>query len=172
MRAAGNFRLRVVAAATTVDDVRAFLSQQTLGVVATLRPDGGPHATLVAIAVTDRFELVFDCLSGSTKAANLRSDPRVAVSLGGSTADERTFQCEGVADVPDGADGERIRDAYLERFPDARERVDWDGITYIRITPRWLKWWDFTSMPPVIIEWTRGDDGEWHPGGAAIRRPT
>ena len=152
--------------ATTVDGVRDFLSQQTLGVVATLGPDGSPHATLVAIAVTDRFELIFDCLGGSTKAANVRRDPRVAVSAGGSVADERTVQCEGVADVPDGADGERVRDAYLERFPDARERLDWNGITHVRISPRWLKWWDFTATPPVIVEWTRSAEGEFREGTA------
>ena len=149
-----------MASTLTLDEVRHFLAQQTLGVVGTLRPDGRPHATLVAIAVTDRFELVFDCLGGSTKVANLRRDPRVAVSIGGSVEDERTIQCEGLADVPEGVERTRIRDVYLARFPDARERLDWDGITHVRITPRWLKWWDFTVAPPVIVEWARDGDGE------------
>lgn len=147
----------------TIDDVRTFLTQQTLGVVATLRPDGHPHATLVAIAVTEQFELVFDCLGGSTKATNLRRDPRAAVSFGGDTDDERTVQCEGMADEPGGAERERVVGVYLERFPDARERLDWDGITHVRITPRWLKWWDFTTTPPVIVEWVRSDAGDLVP---------
>ena len=50
--------------------------------------------------------------------------------------------CEGLADVPEGVERERIRDVYLSRFPDARERLDWEGITHVRITPQWLKWWD------------------------------
>ncbi|HEX6538994.1 MAG TPA: pyridoxamine 5'-phosphate oxidase family protein [Candidatus Dormibacteraeota bacterium] len=153
-----------MAGAITVEQVRGFVAEQTLGVVATLRPGGRPHATLVAIAVTDRFELVFDCLGGSTKAANVRRDPRVAVAIGGTVADERTVQCEGLADIPEGAEHERVRDVYLTRFPDARERLEWDGITHVRITPQWLKWWDFTVTPPVIVEWTRDDDGELREG--------
>ena len=147
--------------AITVAHVRDYLAQQTLGVVATLRPDGRPHATLVAVAVTDRFELVFDCLGGSTKAANLRRDPRVAVSIGGSMEDERTVQCEGIADIPEAVEHERVRDVYLTRFPDARDRLEWEGITHERITPQWMKWWDFTLTPPVIVEWNRDDNGEF-----------
>jgi hypothetical protein len=40
----------------------------------------------VGIAVTDRFEVVFDTLGSSRKARNLRANPSIALVLGGLSA--------------------------------------------------------------------------------------
>ena len=142
-----------------LEDVAQFVAAQQLAVVATLDPDGAPQAALVGIALTDRFELVFDSVDCSRKIGNLRHDQRVAVVIGGTMQDERTVQVAGVADEPDGAEGERIRDAYFQCWPDGRERLSWAGITHVRITPRWLRFSDWRTAPVVVMEWTRVDDG-------------
>jgi hypothetical protein len=67
----------------TADDIVSFIATQPLGVVATLGPDQQPQAALVGIAVTERYELIFDTVDSSRKLGNLRRDPRVAVVLGG-----------------------------------------------------------------------------------------
>lgn len=142
-----------------LDEVAQFVAAQQLAVVATLGPDGAPQAALVGIAITDRFELVFDSVDSSRKIRNLRHDPRVAVTIGGTMQDERTVQVDGIADEPDGSEGERIRDAYFRRWPDGRERVSWAGIAHVRITPRWLRFSDWNVAPVVVVAWTRDING-------------
>ena len=140
-------------------DVAQFVAAQQLAVVATLGPDGAPQAAVVGVALTDRFELVFDSVESSRKIGNLRRDQRVAVAVGGTMQDERTVQVDGIADEPEGDEGERIRDAYFRRWPDGRDRVSWAGITHVRITPRWLRFSDWAASPVVAVEWTIRDDG-------------
>ena len=142
----------------SLDDVARFIAAQPLAVVSTLGPDGRPQSALVGIAVSDRFELVFDSVISSRKVRNLRRDPRVSVVIGGTMADERTVQLDGVADEPDGAEGDRIRDAYFARWPEGRERLQWAGLTHVRVTAHWIRWSDYIA--PAIIEWTRPDKGE------------
>jgi hypothetical protein len=110
-----------------LDDVVRFIGTQSLGVVATTGPSNQPQAALVGIAVTDRCELIFDTVNSSRKLQNLRRDPRMAVVIGGSMDDERTLQCDGVADEPAGTELERIRDAYFARYPDGRDRFYYCG---------------------------------------------
>lgn len=144
-----------------LEDVAQFVAAQQFAVVATLGPDGAPQAALVGIAVTDRFELVFDSVESSRKIGNVRRDERVAVVVGGTMQDERTVQIDGVADEPDGDESERIRDAYFHRWPDGRDRMSWVGITHVRITPRWLRFSDWNAAPVVVAEWRRGDSGAY-----------
>ncbi|MBV8527243.1 MAG: pyridoxamine 5'-phosphate oxidase family protein [Candidatus Dormibacteraeota bacterium] len=138
--------------------VAQFIAAQQLAVVATRGPDGAPQAALVGIAITDRFELVFDSVQSSRKVLNIRRDSRVAVVVGGTMQDERTVQVDGVADEPTGDEGERVREAYFRRWPDGRERQSWAGITYVRITPQWLRFSDWTVSPAVVAEWVRGEE--------------
>lgn len=144
---------------TLLQNVAQFVAAQQLAVVATLCADGAPQAALVGIALTDRFELVFDSIETTRKIGNLRRDQRVALVIGGTMQDERTVQVDGLADEPQGDEGERIRDAYLDRWPAGRDRLSWPGITHVRITPRWLRFSDWRAAPVVVMEWTRVDDG-------------
>jgi hypothetical protein len=98
-------------------------------------------------------ELVFDTLTGSRKATNLRDNPQIALVVGGwQDALPRTLQLEGVVDFPRGADLERIKLAYFAVFPDGRTRESLPDITYVRIVPRWVRFSDYTADPPSIVE--------------------
>jgi hypothetical protein len=120
--------------------------------------DGSPQSAIVGTAVSDDFEVVFDTLGTSRKARNLRRGSPIALVFGSLEGiDERTVQYEGIADEPAGADRERLVDLYLSVFPDGRERQSWPHLTYFRVTPRWLRFSDFNSTPPRIVELdTRG----------------
>ncbi len=116
---------------------------------------GAPQAAVVGIVVTDRFELVFDTLAATRKAANLRRNGRLAFVIGGpGPGDLRTVQYEGVADEPVGEELAALTSQYLARFPDGVTRQSWPGLIYVRVRPTWLRWSDFSVEPPVIIEWT------------------
>ena len=109
--------------------------------VATRGPDGAPQAALVGIAATDRGELMFDTAVGSRKLRNLRAFPRVAVVIGWD--DEVTLQCEGHADVVVGEERDRCLRAYVQQYPDGRQRAQDPQIVLVRIRPDWGRLSDY-----------------------------
>jgi hypothetical protein len=130
-----------------------FMRSEKYAVQASVSPGGLPQAAVVGIAVSDRFEIVFDTLDSSRKAPNLRANPAVAFVIAGTRdGDERTVQYEGIADEPDGEELERLLDVYYARFPDGRQRRSWKGLIYIRVMPTWIRYSNFSVDPPEIVE--------------------
>jgi hypothetical protein len=95
---------------------------------------------VVGYAVSDRLELIFDTLSSTRKAQNLRRDPRIALVIWDG---EQTLQLEGSADEPSADALQRLKLIYLAAFPDGVEREQWPGITYVRVRPHWARFSDF-----------------------------
>lgn len=134
-------------------ELLAFMRQEPYAVQASTSASGAPQAALVGIVVTERFEVFFDTLGSSRKIANLRRDPFAALVIGPTASGSaRTVQFEGVADEPQGPDLERLLTQYVARFPDGRARQSWPGVTYVRITPTWIRHSDFSTDPPQIDE--------------------
>ena len=133
----------------------AFLRQHRLAVEASVSADGGAQGAVVGVAFTDRFEVVFDTLESSRKAANLRRNPRLALVIGGLNAgDERTVQYEGIADEPSGSELERLTQVYYGVYPDGPSRRSWPGLIYVRVRPTWIRYSDYTLDPPQIVEFS------------------
>lgn len=133
--------------------ILTFIRSHRFAIEATVSLGHSPQAAIIGFAVTEQFELVFDTLSSTRKAANLRVNPYIAFVIGGwNDNDSRTVQYEGVADFPAGAELERLKQAYFAVFPDGPTRLSWPGITYVRVKPRWLRYSDFTVEPPAIVE--------------------
>lgn len=139
----------------TIDDVLAFIRTQRLAVQASVAPNEAAQAALIGFGVTDSLELVFDTLDTTRKAANLRRAPRLAFVIGGwADGDERTVQYEGIADEPRGNELARVKAAYFAAWPDGPTRQSWPGIIYVRVKPIWIRYSDYTSNPPEIVEFT------------------
>lgn len=137
----------------TPRDVLGFVRSQRLAVAATVAGSGAPQAAMIGIGVSDRLELVFDTLGSTRKAQNLRRDPRMAFVIGGfDPKDPRSVQYEGVADEPAGAELERVKAIYFAAYPDGPTRASWPGITYVRVRPTWLRFSDYRTDPPVVVE--------------------
>lgn len=134
----------------------AFLRSHRYAVQSSTHPGGAPQSAVVGIAVSDDFEIVFDTVDTSRKARNLRARGDIAFVLGGlAPNDERTVQYEGVADEPSGPERTRLTELYYTVFPDGRERLQWPGLIYLRATPTWLRYADYTRNPPEIVELDR-----------------
>lgn len=143
-----------------INDIREFMRSQRYAIEASVAQELKPQAAVVGIAVSDAFEIVFDTLGTSRKAANLRANPRIALVIGGlGETDARTVQYEGIADEPIGSEQERIRELYFLRFPDGRDRLHWPGITHFRTRPVWIRFSDYNQDPPVIVEFEFDDKG-------------
>ena len=146
--------------AISQEQLLVFMRQEPYAVQASVSVAGAPQAALVGVIVTDRFEIFFDTLGTSRKAANLRHDPAVALVMGPTdAASVRTVQYEGVADAPIGDDLERLLELYFARFPDGRIRRSLPDITYVRVKPTWIRYSDFSVEPPEIVEFPREDLG-------------
>jgi hypothetical protein len=126
-----------------------------LAVEASVAVTGGPQAAVVGIAISDRFEIVFDTVDSTRKARNLRRHPHLAFVIGGLVAgDERTVQYEGIADEPSGTDLERIKQLYYGVYPDGPSRLHWPGLMYVRVRPIWIRYSDYNVNPPQFTEFT------------------
>jgi hypothetical protein len=137
----------------TPREILDFVRAQRLAVEATVAASGAPQAAMIGIGVSERLELVFDTLGSTRKAVNFRSNPRMALVIGGfDPKDPRTVQYEGIADEPSGAELERVKALYFEAYPDGPSRASWPGITYVRVRPTWLRYSDYRTDPPIIVE--------------------
>jgi hypothetical protein len=136
-----------------------FMRSEKYAVQTSVSASGLPQAAVVGIAVTDRFEIVFDTIASSRKATNLRANPAIAFVIGGTRdGDERTLQYEGVADEPFGGELERLLATYYMRFPEGPERRSWPGLIYVRVKPTWIRYSNFNAQPPDIVEF---DQAMW-----------
>lgn len=131
----------------------AFLKSHRLAVQSSVSPSGLPQSAVVGIAVNEALEVVFDTLSTTRKAGNLRINPRISFVVGGLLpGDERTVQYEGVAGFPAGEELAQVRQLYFSVWPDGRERLSWPGLIHIRVRPTWIRYSDFNRAPPLIVE--------------------
>jgi hypothetical protein len=67
-----------------------------------------------------------------------------------------TVQCEGIADIPTGADRDRCLQAYFAQYPDGVERVDDSEIVHVRVRPSWLRYSDYRPGFFTVEETTVG----------------
>jgi hypothetical protein len=133
------------------EELFRFMSGCKLGVLGTIGPEGDPQSALVGIAVTSDLEIVFDTVMSSRKYGNLVARPRCSFALGWSG--EQTVQYEGVAGELGGDERARYQRVYFEAWPDGPTRLDWPGIVYFVVRPRWIRYSDFDRNPPLIQEW-------------------
>jgi len=78
------------------EELLRFMRSHTNAVQATVSQDGMPQAAVIGIAVTDLFEIVFDSLEATRKAANLARNPRIAFVIGGwVSGDEKNDAVRG-----------------------------------------------------------------------------
>ncbi len=135
-------------------DLLEFVQKHRLGVLSTVSPNGDPEAAVVGIAVTDRFEIVFDTIDTSRKCQNIRNFPKVAFVIGWDA--EITVQIEGVADEPKGEDLDRLQKTYFAVYPECVAHQSWLGITYIRVRTAWARYSDF-NLSGAIVEFSGND---------------
>jgi hypothetical protein len=134
-------------------ELLAYLQSHRLGVLGTLAPSGEPQAALVGYAVTPEFELLFDTLQTTRKYRNMVANPRVSFTVGNTVGhgDERTAQYEGFAEELAGESLARLQPVYFGTWPDGVDRLQWPGITWFVIRPRWIRYSDFNI--PLTQEW-------------------
>jgi pyridoxine/pyridoxamine 5'-phosphate oxidase len=130
--------------------LQAFIQRSRYGVLASLSPDGTPQSALLGIACTPALQIVFDTLQNTRKYRNLTQHPQCSMVIGWSG--EQTLQLEGYAEELSGALLLSLQDLYFQQWPECRTHLAWPGITYVAITPTWLRFSDYNQSPPAITE--------------------
>ena len=148
----------------SLDEILSFMRSHRYAVASTVDAGGRPQAATVGIVVTGAGDVIFDTLASTRKAGNLRRNPSIALTFGGlDAAASTTVQYEGEVTFPVGAELDETRAAYLQVFPDGRERLSWPGILHLRVRPRWLRYSSFATDPPTVHELTWDADGSPRP---------
>jgi len=137
----------------------SFMRAQPCVVEASVSAQGTPQAAAIHVAVTNRWELVFDTMAQSRKHQNLLKNPRVALVIGWEH--ESTVQYEGIAELPSDAELPEVQAYYFEHFPDGRGRRGLPGIVYWRVRPTWIRYSNFNTDPPIIQEWDAAAIANW-----------
>jgi hypothetical protein len=137
----------------------SYMRAQPWAIEASVSSQGAPQAAVIGVAVTDRWELLFDTVTQSRKHQNLVKNPRVAFVIGWEH--ERTVQYEGIAEMPTEAELPDVQSSYFDRFPDGPTRQTWPGLVYWRARPTWIRYSNFNVNPPIIQEWDAAAIAGW-----------
>ncbi len=62
----------------TPRELLSYMRAQPWAIEASVNPQGAPQAAVIGVAVTDRWELLFDTVTQSRKHQNLLKNPRIA----------------------------------------------------------------------------------------------
>ena len=136
----------------TRSEALSFLRRHRFCVQTSASVAGVPQAAVVGFAVSDDLEIVFDTLDSTRKIGNLARNPQVALVVG-CGPEEQTAQIQGVADLPAGADLERLKKVYFAAWPDGVTRERWEGIRYVRVRLTWFRFSDFAHPGgPRVVE--------------------
>ena len=130
--------------------VRKFLASQNLGVLATVTSNGLPESSVIGFAENDDFEILFGTFDHSRKAHNLKTNPRVALSVGWDRG--ITVQYEGEAQELTANDIEDCKRTILTKIPTAAKFVSAPQEKFYKIVPKWIRYSDWSHDPVEKFE--------------------
>lgn len=132
-------------------NVLAFLQKHSVGVLATLSPDGTPRARTVYYATDDSFGVYFCTLTGTRKVEDIARNVHGAFVVSDEDTPQ-TIQIEGtILDLTETAtinDVVRtLSDKFMERGTQFAPltHLDPGKIAFYKLTPTWVRFGDFTD---------------------------
>jgi general stress protein 26 len=128
----------------------AFLTQNSIGALATKSPDGNPRVRLVYYASDDSFSIYFLSLANTRKVADIHADPAAAFVVASSDT-HHTLQMEGAfEEMTDTVTfGPVLSELTKHLFPKGEisapiTHLDAAHPVFFKFTPTWIQWSDFT----------------------------
>ncbi|MEM1209267.1 MAG: pyridoxamine 5'-phosphate oxidase family protein [Planctomycetota bacterium] len=129
-------------------EVSAFLAVCRTATLATVAPDGTPHAACVQFVVDAKWRLVWVSAESCAHSRHLVEQPRCAITV--YAHDDRPerihgLQLRGSATILDGDDRAAALDGYRAKYPFVADEPYASAIdrqAVYRLTPTWLRWLD------------------------------
>lgn len=130
---------------------QAFLSSHSIGVLATLSPEGTPHARTMYYAADEALNVFFLTVESTRKVDDL-AHTALAAFVVTNEAGPQTLQIEGtVSDLTETATLDPVTHNLLETLLARGERfapvtrLDMGSIHFYKLTPTWVRWGDFVQ---------------------------
>ena len=114
------------------DDLRAVLDARAFPHLATVEPDGSPHATAMWVE-RDGDRIVFNTLEGRRKWHNMRREPRVAISVSDPADPYRNWSIRGRVVEMRTSDGREVIDRLASKYL-GEPRYPWLQPGDVRVT--------------------------------------
>jgi general stress protein 26 len=140
---------------TDKQKVLSVLRSQMLAVVSTVgKGSSTPESALIAFAEDDDLHVYFQTGRHTRKAANLQTNPRVALVIGLNQVDLVTVQYEGVAQqITDAAELEALKQRFIAKnSPTTKEYFNHPTAIFFKVTPTWIGCSDYSGAKPHVIE--------------------
>lgn len=125
-----------------------FIGVNPFGVISTVNFQNKPESAVVDLIALESLEVLFNTYTTSRKYRNLKNNPDVSIVVW--DGDKIEVQYEGTAMEIEGNELERYRMYY-------DEKTNWriwkiKDYRYFKVTPKWIKFSDFTSFPEKTFE--------------------
>lgn len=130
------------------DEIIKFIDNHSFMVIST-KTDDYPESATVEFG-NDGLTLIFDTSNTSRKFQNIQKSPKVSVVIGWDEDENRTVQYQGIAEVLEGSELERLKSVYFAKSPEAAKWQDTDGNVYIKVSPKWVRMTDLHTDPWTI----------------------
>ena len=132
------------------------LSQIPLAVISTInRFQNRPESALVAFTQNSHLELYFMTFVDSRKYANLQQNPFVSFVIG---FDYTTIQYEGIAsELKEKVIPEALQAFACKETPCTPEFLNSPRARFFKVTPKWIRYSDYTICPAEIFEFISKD---------------
>ncbi len=131
-------------------DLLNFIRKNKLAVLSTVTPDNKSQSAVLEFGETDDLELIFDMFKSSRKYNNLIKNKNVSIVIGWD--DNITVQYEGVAEELTGEKAKKYKEAYWKKNPEAKRWENREGIIYVKVAPKWIRYSDLNQNPWHILE--------------------
>ena len=129
-----------------------FIKKQKLAVISTISPKNIPQSAVLEFGETNDLEIIVDMFISSRKYKNLQTNPNVSLVIGWD--ENITVQYEGIAEELIGDKATYYKNVYWKKNPEAKRWESQEGITYFKITPKWIRYSDLRKHPWEIKEIT------------------
>lgn len=126
-----------------------FIKKQKLAVLATVGKTA-PESSALEFGETDDLEIIIDMYNSSRKYKNMKNNPNVSLVIGWD--EDITIQYEGVAEELKEDKKRKYQNIYWLKNPEAKRWADREGITYFKISPKWIRYSDLNVHPWKIFE--------------------
>lgn len=129
-----------------------YINSQRIAVLAVEMPDGSPHAATIHFGNVEdpmRFIILTEKTTRKCESIIANGKCRASLVLGQDTETMQTLQMDGTLES---TTDEAILNAYLQKFPNMKDRSeDPDGIVLV-FTPTWWRYSDYKAAGgPQII---------------------
>jgi len=132
--------------------ILSFIKKQKLAVISTVNSNCMPESAVLEFGETEDLELIIDTFTSSRKYKNLQTNKNVSFVIGWD--DDITIQYAGIAEEVKGDKAKKYQEAYWNKNPKAQRWETREGITYFKVTPKWIRYSDLNKDPWNVFEIT------------------